>query len=107
MDNAVASERAAKRAQESSRTLLYSSDMLRAENAWQEGDTDLLIRLLERHEPQIGQKDLRRFEWFMLWKLIERRLTLQAINPAQTVNEITVSNDGQQLMGLASDRLFS
>jgi WD40 repeat protein/serine/threonine protein kinase len=59
--------------------LLYASNIKLAAQAREEGDWLQLRESLERHQPRVGQRDLRGFEWHWLWNHVqsERRLVAE------------------------------
>ena len=54
------------RSEHRTRELLYASDMIVAERAWNIHDLAEASRLLDRHVPGEGQSDLRGFEWYLM-----------------------------------------
>ncbi len=52
---------------EEARLKLYAADMSAAGLALQRGDLGLARRLLQEHRPRAGEKDLRGFDWRLLW----------------------------------------
>jgi WD40 repeat protein len=48
---------------------LYVADIKLAHQAWQRGDRPRARDLLARHVPQLGEEDLRGFEWYYVHKL--------------------------------------
>jgi WD40 repeat protein len=64
-ETARARDREAARAR-SLRELLYFQDIGLAWQAWQNGELARMRDLLDRHEPEAGQDDLRGFEWYYL-----------------------------------------
>jgi serine/threonine protein kinase len=56
---------------------LYAAHMQVAHRAWEAGHVERVTELLDRHIPRPGEQDLRRFEWYYLWRLCNaERLTL-------------------------------
>ena len=55
------------RLRQAARRQLYTADMKLAAQAFEEGSIDYLEELLAKHQPQPGEEDLRRFEWFHWW----------------------------------------
>ena len=51
------------------RQRLYRADMSSAYQAWNFGDVQRAIRLLNDHQAEAGEIDYRRFEWYLLWNL--------------------------------------
>jgi serine/threonine protein kinase/WD40 repeat protein len=46
----------------------YVSDMRAAKVAWDQGNVDQTLRLLERYQPREGEPDVRNFAWWWLWR---------------------------------------
>jgi WD40 repeat protein/serine/threonine protein kinase len=67
-DRATREAGRATREAERSRRLLYASDMSKAYQAWDAGDTGRARDLLRSQRPQTGKEDLRGFEWRHLWQ---------------------------------------
>jgi len=55
---------------------LYLADMQRAKKAWEVGDFQFAIDLLERHRPDEKRKDNRDWEWYFLQSLCHRNTLL-------------------------------
>ena len=51
------------------RQRLYRADMNAAYQAWNFGEVQRAIRLLDNHQAEAGETDYRRFEWYLLWNL--------------------------------------
>ena len=54
---------------EQQRKLLYASHVNLSKAAWEGGNVDYAVSLLERHRPVEGKGDLRTFPWFYMWHL--------------------------------------
>src|SRR5205085_4266755 len=48
---------------------LYVSDTNLAQQAWDAGNLERPVDLLDRHQPRAGREDPRGFEWYYLWRL--------------------------------------
>src|SRR5207237_2472002 len=48
---------------------LYAAQMNLARQAWDQGDAQQALELLEAQRPLFGEEDLRSFDWFYLWRL--------------------------------------
>jgi WD40 repeat protein/serine/threonine protein kinase len=59
----------AEQGDETKRQLLYAAQMRLAQQAWDSANIDRMQELLEAQLPQPGQRDLRGFEWYYLWRL--------------------------------------
>jgi eukaryotic-like serine/threonine-protein kinase len=78
------------------RKLSYAAELTAAWQAWDGGNVDRCIELLDHHRPQPGQSDLREFTWRLLWNLCQPALeTPAATNPAPVLLS-AVSRDGQR-----------
>jgi WD40 repeat protein len=78
------------------RRLLYASDINLAAQAWEAASAERTAMLLDRHVPASGQTDLRGFEWFHLWWLLNGgapALAGQVKNPTG----IAYAPDGQHV----------
>ena len=59
--------------------LLYTADMERAQQAWEENNVGRVLELLERHRDIKQQGD---FEWYYLWGLCQPSLTTPTVQTA-------------------------
>jgi WD40 repeat protein len=55
-----------------SRRLQYATDLRLAQRAWDDGNYELVLELLDGQRPEAGREDLRGFEWYYLWRLCNR-----------------------------------
>ena len=85
------------KAGEKLRRHLYAAQLNLAQQAWDAGNVDRVLELLNLHRPQEDQEDLRGFEWFCLWKLCERSLTTPTLDSGQALFEVAFSPDGRTL----------
>jgi WD40 repeat protein len=92
--------------EEVTRSHLYAADMKLAFESWQIGDTELLRTLLTRHIPQPGQADVRGFEWYHLWRLLEEPPTARLIFRGHNsrVFSAVYSPDGTLIASAGSDK---
>lgn len=72
---------------------LYVSDMNRAHDALSEDDRAAALRMLLRHRPQQGGKDLRGWEWRFMWQLCQAN-NHATIPGDDSVHAVKVSPDG-------------
>ena len=73
---------------------LYAAQMNLATEAWESNNVTRVVRLLEQHRPGKCDEDLRGFEWFYLWNLVQhgqRGTTLQLGRGSECV---AISSDG-------------
>jgi len=89
-------EAEARRWREEARRNLYILQMIRAQQAWQEGWAERVQELLDGQRPTAGQEDFRGFEWYYLWRVCRSdRLTFKG-HRAQ-VYGLAYSPDGRYL----------
>jgi eukaryotic-like serine/threonine-protein kinase len=79
----------------SNRRLLYVAHMNLAQQAWEDADFGRVEELLESHRPHSGGEDLRGFEWYYLWRLSHRFLSILRHNGG--VSSLAFSPDGKRL----------
>src|SRR5262245_36518890 len=79
----------------SNRRLLYAAHMNLAQQAWESADVGRAEELLESHRTHPGSEDLRGFEWYYLWRLSHRFLSILRHNG--TVYSVTFSPDGKRM----------
>lgn len=81
---------------------LYAMHMLQVQQAWETGDMGRVIELLELQRPQVGQTDLRGFEWYYYWKLCHGEIaTLRGHR--RSVTGLAYAPDGRTLVTGSSD----
>jgi cell division protein FtsB len=92
-----------RRAREEARRNLYMSNVRLGQQAWEGGQVDLVLQLLEEAGlRQPGDEDLRKFEWYYLWQLAHPKVqTLQG--HAAEVYGVAFSPDGQRLASASTD----
>ncbi len=81
--------------EQSNRRLLYAAHMNLAQQAWENSDVGRVDELLEPHRPHSGEEELRGFEWYYLWRLSHRFLSILRHN--DTVYSVAFSPDGKRL----------
>ena len=60
------------------RRSLCTAEMHLAQKAWEMGNVERVLELLESYRPQPGKEDLRGFEWYYFWRLChDDRFTLE------------------------------
>lgn len=75
----------------------YASDMNTANRALQIKDFGQLRRLMDRHRPGKGQKDLRGWEWRYLWQQARSDATAQLCSRGSQIIALCSSPDGRWL----------
>ena len=81
---------------------LYIAQMQLAQAAWRDGNVPRVIELLEEQLPKAGEPDLRRFEWYYLWRVSHSALlTLQH---EDEVRCLTFSPDSSLIATACLDR---
>ena len=93
--------KAAQRSESMTRRHLYAAHMNAAQQAWDSGHTERVLELLDAHIPEPGRDDLRRFEWYYLWRLCHpARFILSHVGTVHVAfspdgkTSATVANDG-------------
>jgi WD40 repeat protein/serine/threonine protein kinase len=93
-DVAVAAGESEARAREETRQLLYTSDMERAQHAWEENNVGLVLELLERHRDRKRPGD---FEWYYLWRLCRQAVLTPTITNNSPALAVALSPNGKTL----------
>jgi WD40 repeat protein/serine/threonine protein kinase len=79
------------------RQLAYASDMNALSQAVTENNLDRALDLLNRQQPQPGQRDLRGWEWRYLWRQCRSDVLLTFCRIASEASALAVSSDGHWL----------
>ena len=74
------------------RSLLYASHVNLAKAAWEGGNVDYAVSLLQRHFPTAGQEDLRTFPWYYMWNLCHPYS--QSLDHGSAVHTVGYAPDG-------------
>jgi WD40 repeat protein/serine/threonine protein kinase len=93
-DAVVAAKEGEDRAREQLRQLLYTSDMERAQHAWEQNNVGFVLQLLERHRDRKRPGD---FEWYYLWRLCRPSLLTPKIETGSPALAVALSADGTTL----------
>jgi WD40 repeat protein/serine/threonine protein kinase len=101
-----AARTAARNETERRRRELYVSDMNLAVRAWEVGDLHVVLEKLRRHVPGPGEKDLRGFEWYYLWRLCRQAETAPSYQAAAPARSLALSPDGKLLAAQFDDRVM-
>jgi WD40 repeat protein len=83
--------------------LLYDSDMSAAFDAWDEGYSDEVQAILDRHRPAAGTPDRRGFEWHLLDGVARQPEPIVLAGHLGSVNEISVFPDRRRLASVGDD----
>src|SRR5262249_37379593 len=84
------------------RRILYAEHMNLAQQALEDGAVERVEELLNSHLPQSGGEDLRGFEWYYLWRLSHRCLSI--LRQTGFVSSVACSPDGKRLATGSWDR---
>jgi WD40 repeat protein len=86
---------------------LYTADMNRAHQAWNEGSLQRAQELLDAHLPQAGKEDLRGFEWrYLSWLCRdESSVTFTNIHFVGGHHGLALAADGQIVIAASDDTL--
>jgi WD40 repeat protein len=85
------------------RRRFYAAQMNLAMQAWEAGDVARTLDLLETQRPQLGQQDLRSFEWYYLWRLCNARLYRVLYGRMESVTRVAFSPNGRTLASASQD----
>jgi eukaryotic-like serine/threonine-protein kinase len=85
----------AEQGEETKRQLLYAAQMRLAQQAWNQADIERMRELLDTQMPQSGQRDLRGFEWYYLWRLAHSDLA--TLKHTGELSSIVVTPDGAKM----------
>ncbi len=89
---------------EANRLNLYAADMLAAQIALKSLNYGKVRQLLERHQPRNGEKDLRGFEWRLLWQQSRGEQLETLRSHSNTVVCVGFSPDGKNLLSGSADQ---
>ena len=83
---------------------LYMSDITLAQLAWTHHTPRRAVELLARHIPHAGERDLRGFEWYMLWNLCNEHKPLRVIDAGSDVIKAIAPAGGNSIFAITADR---
>lgn len=90
---------------EAIRELLYASDMTLASQAFRQNDAHQARERLARHIPLAGERDLRGFEWYNLWK--QHDVTgVEIANTGAAVYDIDLSQHADRFATVGADAVL-
>ena len=75
----------------------YGADMLKIQNAWDEGDMPRVVELLEAQRPQSGDADNRGWEWYYWLKRTHGEVFTLANSAGQDIDRVRFSPDGKEI----------
>jgi WD40 repeat protein len=89
---------------DTARSIRYDAEIQLAAAAWESEDIQHLVGILERLRPRKGERDLRGFEWYYLWRAWQsgRRLSLRN-PPAPGERQPPFQGVVEQVMALSPD----
>jgi WD40 repeat protein/serine/threonine protein kinase len=88
--------------EEANRRLLYSAQMGLAYEAWESGNVERVLQLLEAQRPKSGQPDLRSVEWSLLWNLTNQKSKVFHASKSPLYG-VAFSPDGRRIVGTDRD----
>jgi WD40 repeat protein len=88
---------------EHTRRMLYSSDLIAAHQAWEDGHLARARELLERQRPHEDEEDLRGFEWRYLWRLCRDDSLHTFGGHTDQVSAVCFSPDGKMVASASKD----
>jgi serine/threonine protein kinase/WD40 repeat protein len=83
--------------------LLYAADMTAAYRTWENGWTDEVQQILDRHRPRAGERDRRGLEWHLLHDLVRPPDSIVLSGHRGAVNEIAIFPDRERLASVGDD----
>jgi WD40 repeat protein/serine/threonine protein kinase len=92
-----------RRERERARRLLYSSDLIAAQKAWEDGHLARARELLDRQRPHQGEGDLRGFEWRYLWRLCRDGRLHTFSGHTAPISAVNFTPDGTMLASASAD----
>ncbi len=69
-----------------------------ATEAWDDGEVSRVLEILERYRPAPGQPDLRRFEWYYLWRQCQPSRATATLAHDYGVTALALTSDGSKLV---------
>jgi WD40 repeat protein len=82
---------------------LYDTQIRLAKQAWDRGDTNQVLQLLEPYRSDPARQKLRSFAWYYLWRAAHSGGNNTLRGHADVVRQVAVTPDGSQIVSLADD----
>ena len=81
----------------------YVTQIRMAKQAWDRGDTNQVLQLLEPYRSDPAQKKLRTFAWYYLWRAAHSGGSTTLGGYSNVVRQVVVTPDGAQIVSFADD----
>ena len=82
---------------------LYVTQIRMAKQAWDCGDTNQVLQLLEPYRSQPARQKLRTFAWYYLWRAAHSTGSTTLKGHSDVVRQVVVTPDGAQIVSFADD----
>ena len=82
---------------------LYVTQVRLAKQAWDRGDTNQVLQLLEPYRSDPARQKLRTFAWYYLWQAAHNGGNSTLRGHADFVRQVAIAPDGSQIVSLADD----
>jgi WD40 repeat protein len=82
---------------------LYVTQIRLAKQAWDRGDTNQVLQLLEPYRSDPARQKYRSFAWFYLWRAAHSSGSNTLRGHSDIVRQVVVTPDGGQIISLADD----
>jgi WD40 repeat protein len=90
-------------AQEENQRKLYVTQIRLAKQAWDRGDTNEALRLLEPYHTDPAQQKLCTFAWYYLWRAAHNGGSVTLRGHSDVVRQAAVTPDGSQIITFGDD----
>ena len=81
----------------------YVTQIRLAKQAWDRGDTNEVLRLLQPYEADPNQQKLCTFAWYYLWRAAHNSGSIALRGHTDVVRQVVVTPDGSQIMTFGDD----
>ncbi len=82
---------------------LYVTQIRLAKQAWDRGDTNQVLQLLEPYRSDPARQKYRSFAWYYLWRAAHSSGSNTLKGHSDIVRQVVVTPDGRQIVSLADD----